>query len=130
MQRIMLKSKIHRAKVTEANLYYEGSITIDKNLLEAADILNYEKVSVLDINSGSRFDTYVITGEAGSGTICINGAAARLVAIGDEVIILSYVNIEDSQAANHEPVVILVDENNNIKNKGSEISAGKIFKRN
>ncbi|MBT3363816.1 MAG: aspartate 1-decarboxylase [Chloroflexi bacterium] len=110
--RIMLKSKIHRATVTEANINYEGSITIDTDLMEAADILPYEKVQVLDIDSGARLETYAIVGEAGSGTICINGAAARLVHPGDKVIILTYHDLSEQEARKAHPIVVNVNEKN------------------
>jgi aspartate 1-decarboxylase len=112
MQRFMMKSKIHRAIVTETNLNYQGSITIDKDLMELADILPNEKVQVLNINNGARFDTYAIEGERASGTICINGAAARLCQVGDIIIIISYAIMEDEEAKNYKPKVIFVDENN------------------
>lgn len=115
MLRIMLKSKIHRASVTEANLYYEGSITIDARLMKGADILENEKVEVLNINNGQRIETYAIQGEAGSGTICLNGPAARGAHVGDQIIILSYVHIDDKEAAGLKPKVIKVDEKNRIK---------------
>ncbi len=115
MQRIMLKSKIHRATVTEAELYYEGSLTIDQNLMEAADIIVHEKVAVVNINNGERFETYVIPGERGSKTICLNGAAARKGTVGDEVIIISYANMEDEESKNYKPTVVLVDRNNDVK---------------
>ena len=114
--RIMLKSKIHRATVTEADIHYEGSITIDKKLMEAADILVYEKVQVLDIDNGSRLETYAIEGEAGSGVICMNGAAARLVHPGDKVIILTYHNVPEEVTRDVHPIVVKVDEENNIVN--------------
>ena len=114
MQREMLKSKIHRATVTQAELYYEGSITVDKDLLEAADILPYEKVQVLNFNNGSRLDTYTIEGESGSGIICLNGPAARFSSVGDEVIIVSYFHLPDENAKKHKPKVILVDKKNKI----------------
>jgi aspartate 1-decarboxylase len=114
MYREMLKSKIHRVTVTEAELYYEGSVTIDKNLLEAADILPYEKVQVLNFNNGSRIDTYTIEGAAGSGTICLNGPAARLGTVGDEVIIVSYVQVPETETNNFKPKVVLVDKKNKI----------------
>ncbi|MBT7290709.1 MAG: aspartate 1-decarboxylase [Chloroflexi bacterium] len=110
--RIMLKSKIHRATVTEANINYEGSITIDTDLMEAADILPYEKVQVLDIDNGARLETYAIVGEAGSGTICINGAAARLVHPGDKVIILTYHDLSEQEARKAHPIVVNVNEKN------------------
>jgi len=110
--RIMLKSKIHRAHVTETNIDYEGSITIDKKLTEEADILPYEQVQVLNITNGARFTTYAIEGE--DGEICINGAAARLVAKGDVVIILSYCHVDDSEAHHHLPKLVYVDTRNAI----------------
>lgn len=114
MQREMLKSKIHRVTVTQAELYYEGSITVDKDLLEAADILPYEKVQVLNFNNGSRLDTYTIEGTAGSGTICLNGPAARFGSVGDEIIIVSYFHLPDEDAKKHKPKVVLVDKKNKI----------------
>jgi len=112
--RTILKSKIHRARVTRCNVDYEGSITIDKDLMEAADLLTYEKVDVLDINNGARFHTYVIEGERGSGEICLNGAAARLVAKGDIVIILSYQVVTDDEAVTATPRLVYVDSKNRI----------------
>ncbi|MCZ7614218.1 MAG: aspartate 1-decarboxylase [Ignavibacteriaceae bacterium] len=114
LQREMLKSKIHRVTVTQAELYYEGSITVDKNLLEAANIVRYEKVQVLNFNNGTRLDTYTIEGPAGSGTICLNGPAARFGAVGDEIIIVSYVSIPEESIKNYMPKIVLVDKNNNI----------------
>ena len=111
----MLKSKIHRATLTDANLNYEGSITIDEGLMEAADILPFEQVQIYDINNGSRFETYVIKGKRGSGTICVNGAAARLVSKGDLIIIASYFNVNEQEASEHKPKLIYVDEKNTIK---------------
>jgi len=110
--RIMLKSKIHRARVTESNIDYEGSIAIDKKLMEEADILPFEQVQVLNINNGARFATYAIEGE--NGEICINGAAARLAAKGDTVIILSYCHVDDEEAHNFTPKLIYVDATNTI----------------
>lgn len=112
--RTMLKSKIHRARVTDGNIAYEGSITIDKNLMEAADILPYEQVHILNINNGARFHTYAIEGERGRGEICLNGAAARLVAKGDIVIILTYHNLEEENCRDYQPRLIYVDEQNRI----------------
>ena len=112
MTRTMLKSKIHRATVTEANVEYEGSITIDANLLAAADILPYEQVDVLDCSNGSRLQTYVIEGEPGSGEICINGAAAHLVKPHDIVIICSYVQVDDEECRDWEGIRVFVDEKN------------------
>jgi aspartate 1-decarboxylase len=114
MQREMLKSKIHRVTVTQAELYYEGSITVDKDLLQAADILPYEKVQVLNFNNGSRLDTYAIEGEAGSGTICLNGPAARFSSVGDEIIIVSYFHIPEEDAKKYKSKVVLVDKKNKI----------------
>ena len=112
----LLKSKLHRATVTEARLHYEGSITIDPELMEAAALLPYEQVDVLDVNNGARFTTYVIEGSKGSKEICINGAAARLVQPGDHVIICAYVQLSPQQAVGHQPIVKLLDGHNNIKN--------------
>jgi len=112
--RTMLKSKIHRARVTRVNLDYEGSITIDKSLMEASDILPFERVEVLNINNGARFSTYAIEGEANSGTIGINGAAARLAAKGDIVIILSYCQVPDDEAIGMTPSIVRVDSQNRI----------------
>ena len=118
--RTMLKSKIHRARITECNIDYEGSITIDKLLMDAADILPYERVEVLNIYNGARFSTYAIIGDSGSGTICINGAAARLVAKGDMVIILSYHDVPEDEAAKVTPIVVHVDSKNRMPDTGSE----------
>ena len=112
--RTMLKSKIHRACVTEVNIDYEGSITIDKRLMEEADILPYEQVEVLNINNGARFSTYAIEGNKDSGKICLNGAAARLVAKGDTVIILSYCHVEENETYNLMPKVVKVNAKNTI----------------
>jgi len=117
MERIFLKSKIHRAKVTQAELYYEGSLTIDSDMMKEADIMTFEKVSVVNINNGERFETYVIPGEAGSKVICLNGAAARKGAIDDRIIIISYCNLKVEEIANHKPTIVLVDDDNNIKSK-------------
>lgn len=112
MFRHMMKSKIHRATVTEANLNYVGSITIDEDLMEAADLLENEKVQIVDNNNGSRLETYVIPGPRGSGVICLNGAAARLVQPGDTVIIISYAMLSSEELAAHKPTVVFVDEDN------------------
>ena len=112
--RTMLKSKIHRARVTQLNIDYEGSITIDKKLMEEADILPYEQLQVLNINNGARFTTYAIEAEKGSGEICLNGAAARLVTKGDIIIILSYCQVEDDKAHNFLPRIVYVDAKNTI----------------
>lgn len=124
--RTMLKSKIHRATVTDANLDYEGSIAIDRLLMEAADILPYEMVHVLNVNNGARLQTYAIEGERGSGEICINGAAARLVSKGDTVIILSYIAVGEEEARSIEPKLVYVDEQNAIVPRKELSSAGKI----
>ena len=115
MNSIMFKSKIHRARVTQAELYYEGSITIDADLMARADILEYEKVQVVNVNNGHRFETYALKGEPGSGTVCLNGAAARLGHVGDEVIIITYGEYDNSELAGHKPAIILVDEHNRVK---------------
>jgi aspartate 1-decarboxylase len=119
--RTMLRSKIHRATVTEANINYEGSITIDKKLLEAADMLPYEQVDVLNVNNGARFSTYVIEGHKGE--ICLNGAAARLAMKGDIVIILAYEQLGEAEARECEPKLVYVDEKNEIKRIGHDIKA-------
>jgi len=116
MLRTMLKSKIHRATVTEANLYYEGSITLDEDLIQAADILENEKVEVLNLNNGLRIETYVIKGKSGSGVVCLNGPAARGACPGDQVIIVSYVLLEDKEAKAIKPKIVKVDARNQIKN--------------
>jgi aspartate 1-decarboxylase len=113
MQRVMLKSKIHRATITGCDLHYVGSITIDPDLLEGADILEHEQVHVLDIDNGARFETYTIAGERGSGTMQINGAAARLVHQGDTVIVVSYANYERAELEQYEPRVVHVEANTN-----------------
>ena len=115
---VMLKGKIHRATVIQAELDYVGSITVDEELLEAAGILEYEKVQIVDVNNGSRFETYTICGERGSGMICLNGAAARCVSTGDKIIIMAYGQYDSEEAKNHKPSVVFVDE----KNKISRIS--------
>ena len=122
----MLKAKIHRATVTESNLNYVGSITIDRTLMEASGILEYEKVSVVDIDNGSRFDTYVIEGDCGSGVICVNGAAARLVQPGDKVIILAYCQMDSEEAENHSPKIVFVGSGNKILEIKSSEEQGEI----
>ena len=112
MRRIMFKSKIHRATVTGADLNYEGSITVDSELLKLADIYPYEKVDIYNINNGERFSTYVIPGEPGSGEVCLNGAAARKVQKGDLVIIVSYCELEEEEIKTFSPTVVIVDEKN------------------
>lgn len=113
----MMKSKIHGATVTEANLKYTGSITIDKTLLKASDILPFERVQIVNLNNGSRVETYVLEGAAGSGTICMNGAAARWAEVGDKVIIISYSLMEDRKISKHRPKVVFVSEKNKAKKR-------------
>jgi aspartate 1-decarboxylase len=120
----MLKGKIHRATVTEANIDYEGSITVDPLLLEASGIMQFEQVQVLDINNGSRLTTYAIEGEPGSGVICINGAAARLVNEGDLVIILAYDVLTEAEVRGHKPKLVYVDADNRITRTASDIPVG------
>lgn len=112
ISRTMLKSKIHRATVTDANLNYVGSITVDTDLLDAADIRPYEHVHIVNINNGARFETYAIEGARGSGTMCLNGAAARLAQPGDLIIVLSYAQYLDAELEGYEPVVVHVDQHN------------------
>lgn len=110
----MLKGKIHRATVVQAEVDYVGSITIDEDLMDAAGILEYEKVQVADVNNGSRLETYVIAGERGSGMICLNGAAAHFVSVGDKVIIMCYAQMDQNEARSFKPHVVFVDENNRV----------------
>ena len=112
--RTMLRGKIHRATVTGADLHYEGSITIDPDLLEVVDMIPYELVHVLDIDNGERLVTYVIEGKRGSGDMILNGAAARKVCVGDKIIVLSFTTLDDEAAAKHQPKIVLLDENNKI----------------
>ncbi len=116
MNLTMLKGKIHRAVVKQADLNYVGSITIDTELMEAAGILEYEMVQIVDVENGNRFETYTIAGDAGSGMICLNGAAARQVAVGDHVIIMCYAQMSPEEAKQNKPYVVFVDDNNNIAN--------------
>ncbi len=115
MIRTMMNGKIHRARVTEANLNYVGSITIDQDILDAVDILPNEKVQIVNNNNGARLETYVISGERGRGVICLNGAAARLVQVDDIIIIISYAHLNEEELKHHEPKVVVMDENNKIK---------------
>ncbi len=110
----MMKSKVHRATVTDANLHYVGSITIDRDLMDAADLAEFEQVAVVDIDNGARLETYVIEGVRGSGDVCLNGAAARLVAPGDKVIVISYADYDDAELAGYEPRIVHVDTANGI----------------
>jgi aspartate 1-decarboxylase len=122
----LLKCKIHRATVTRTELSYVGSITIDKALMDAAGLVEYEKTQVVDINNGSRFETYCIAGEAGSGVICVNGAAARMVLQGDLVIIMAYCGLTPEEARAHKPVVLFVDEHNAVRRKSSSEKHGPL----
>lgn len=123
----MLKSKIHRAKVVQAELDYVGSITIDPVLLEASGILEYEKVQIADVNNGERFETYVIAGEPNSGMICLNGAAARCVQKGDYIIIMAYCQIDSEEAKTLKPKVVFVDEENRIRKIASYEKHGQLI---
>ncbi|MDX1673514.1 MAG: aspartate 1-decarboxylase [Longimicrobiales bacterium] len=126
MRRSMCKSKIHRATVTDANLAYEGSITLDPVLMEAADLVEYEKVHVVNIATGARFETYVITGARGSGDVVLNGAAARLVQPGDKVIIMSYAQYDESELEDFEPRLVFVDDSNGIRPRPVPESGGQL----
>ena len=123
----MLKSKIHRATVTQAELNYVGSITIDESLMEAAGIIEYEKVQIADVDNGARFETYVIAGETGSGIICLNGAAARMVSTGDKVIIMSYAQMQPQEVKENPPKVVFVDDDNKITRVTNYEKHGKLF---
>ncbi len=122
MQRTMLKSKIHRATVTDGDLHYVGSITIDPALLEAADIREFEQVAVVDVNNGARFETYTIAGEPGSGEMKVNGAAARLVHRGDTIIVISYAGYDPDELEHYDPRVVHVDDRNQIMQVDSEVA--------
>ena len=129
MNLTMLKGKIHRAVVKQAELQYVGSVTVDTDLLDAAGILEYEMVQIVDVENGSRFETYTIAGEAGSGTICLNGAAARQVQPGDHIIIMAYADMTPEEAKEHRPYVVFTDEKNGIARisryeKQGELSPG------
>lgn len=122
----MLKAKLHRLRVTEADLYYEGSITVDRELLDTAGILPYEKVQVVNVNNGNRLETYTIPGQEGDRTVCLNGPAARLAAPGDEVIVIAYAQLTPKEARQHHPRVVHVDENNDVTNTQTmDVSAGE-----
>ncbi len=114
MFRTMLKAKIHRLTVTEANLHYQGSITVDQDLLDAAGILPYEKVAVVDVTNGARLETYTIAGDRGSGTVCLNGAAAHLIHKKDIVIVIAYCQVDEMEVSLVKPTVVFVDENNHL----------------
>ena len=122
--RTMLRCKIHRATVTEANVDYEGSITIDRDLMDTAGIAEFEQVHVLDIDNGARLTTYAIEGPRGSGVICLNGAAARLIDRGDLVIILAYDQVPESEVGDHRPTLVYVDADNRVERVGHDIPAG------
>ncbi|NNC84949.1 MAG: aspartate 1-decarboxylase [Bacteroidia bacterium] len=115
MQVHMMKSKLHHATVTQAELHYVGSITVDEDLMDAANLIDHEKVQVLDIENGERLETYVIRGERGSGVICMNGPAARKIQKGDTILIISYAMMEVEEAKKYEPVVVILDDNNKAK---------------
>jgi aspartate 1-decarboxylase len=126
MELTMLKGKIHRARVIQAELDYVGSITVDEDLLDASGILEYEMVQIVDINNGERFETYTIAGERGSGMICLNGAAARCVHKGDLVIIMAYAKMNEEEAKNHKPKVVFVDNDNKIEKVTNYEKHGKL----
>jgi aspartate 1-decarboxylase len=123
-RRSMLKSKIHRARVTHADVDYEGSVTLDRNLLEAADILPYEEVHIWNVTRGTRFRTYAMEAASGSGIVCINGAAAHLAHPGDLVIIATYTTLEDAAARAHRPRVVLLDDDNRVRDNQPRVVAG------
>lgn len=125
----LLKAKIHRAVVRQADLDYVGSITIDSELLRESGIMEYEKVEIADIDNGNRFETYTIAGEAGSGIICLNGAAARCVNIGDKIIIMAYAQMTPEEAKTHKPTVLFVDENNKIVRKANYEKHGLLIEQ-
>ena len=127
MQLNMLKSKIHRATVTEARLDYVGSITIDEDLLRNAGIYEYEKVQIADVDNGNRLETYVIAGEAGSGVICLNGAAAHMVEVGDKVIIMSYAQMSPEEISENKPKVVFVNDDNSISRVTNYEKAGALY---
>lgn len=126
----MLKSKIHRATVTQAELDYVGSITIDEDLMKASGILEYEKVAIVDVNNGARFETYVIAGEAGSGVICLNGAAARCVSKGDKVIIMAYMSLDPTEMKGYKPTAVFVDDENKVIKIADYEKHGKLSDQN
>lgn len=126
MEITLLKAKIHRATVTQADLDYVGSVTIDTVLLEQSGICEYEKVQIVDINNGNRFETYTIAGEAGSGIICLNGAAAKCVSVGDKVIIMAYANMTPDEVPAHHPTVLFVDDKNKIVRKANYEKHGRL----
>ncbi|MFN8017090.1 MAG: aspartate 1-decarboxylase [Acidimicrobiales bacterium] len=129
MRRRMMKSKIHRATVTDANLHYVGSITIDLDLMEEADLLEHEQVAVVDVDNGARLETYVIAGERGSGDVCLNGAAARLVSPGDRIIIISYADYHEAELAFYEPRVVHVDTANRPVDEATAAALAELERR-
>lgn len=129
MELTLLKAKIHRATVKQADLDYVGSITIDSELLAESGIMEYEKVAIADIDNGSRFETYAIAGEAGSGIICLNGAAAKCVNVGDKVIIMAYAQMTPEEAREHKPVVLFVDQGNKIVRKANYEKHGLLIEQ-
>lgn len=128
MQITMFKSKLHQIRITEANLMYEGSITIDADLLDEADLLPYEKVQVVNINNGQRFETYIIEGERGTGICCLNGAAARLAQVGDSCIVISYASMSTEEAKKHKPRIVILDQDNRPKEVLRETQHGLTYK--
>ena len=127
MKREMLRAKVHRVRVTEANLEYEGSLTLDAALMDAGDFVPFEKIDVYNVTQGTRFTTYLIEGERGSGVCCVNGAAAHLASANDYVIIASYATVEESERAGHRPLVVLVDDANRIREvKYSEVAVARV----
>ena len=127
MLRTFLNSKIHRATVTDANLDYEGSLTVDITLLEKANMKELEQVAVVNINNGERFETYLINGERDSGVICLNGAAARKALVGDKIIVMTYCQVEEAEICSHKPTIVFVDNNNKISTIKDEIGTGRII---
>ena len=127
MQAFYLKSKIHRARVTESKLNYVGSVTIDEDLMDACGLMEYEKVQIANVDNGTRIETYVIAGERGSGMICLNGAAARYACVGDKVIIMSYCMMEPGEIKDNPPKVVFVDKENNIKRVTRYEKHGQLF---
>jgi aspartate 1-decarboxylase len=123
MRRMLMKSKIHRATVTDANLHYQGSVTIDPELMAAADILENEKIDVLDVTNGNRLSTYAISGAPGRGEVCLNGAAAHLVAKGDLVLLVTYAELDELEARSHRPRIVFVDQRNRPVSSADERSA-------
>lgn len=130
MYRTFFKSKIHRARITEANLYYEGSFTIDKDIMDEADILPYEKVAIVNVNNGERMETYVIPGKRGQKDFCLNGAAARKGAVGDEVIIITYADLNEEEIPKFKPTILLLDKENNIIEKSHSTEPKSIIRQN